>query len=272
MNCDECQKRLDLYVLGDLDPSATDSVTEHLQTGCVACCEQLALIVDSIDCLIESAELMSPPTDTWNRIADSLDSDESPLANLHNADGHAQLRQPSQIDLKQVAFGLLAIACGFALMMLTLRTLIDRPASNAIDQPLANRDGRTHLPSNQFGDPSPTNVQNSLRQVSFREPSQSRHVAGSMFIDFEARQIHVHVHMQKPHHYVVWFITVDDEWIPGGQLDSLDDDNYGKVLNIPTTDRPIVYAAITIESANVKSERDIALVSDKVNDLMGKSL
>lgn len=275
MNCNFCQERLELYILGELDPSVARGISDHLESGCEACDAEMRAFSESLECLIESTETISPRGPTWDLIAAAIESDQSPLM------GSTVLKAPApstDSTFRPILLGLLATACGFVITMLTLRAFIDRtiPTSALVDERVASGvGGSIPEPSDWAVDSASRDQDESSSQlVSFHEPNQSRHIAGAMVVDVHSAQIHVHVQMNEPRDYSLWFITKGNQWIFGGELERLVDDFYGSVLDIPKTDEPIVYAVITIGQADdVNSAgRDVALVSDSVSGLSHWSL
>ncbi|TWU46646.1 anti-sigma factor [Rubripirellula reticaptiva] len=274
MNCDFCQQRLELYVLGELDPSVAQSIAEHLEGGCVACGEEFAGLNESIDCLIEDTELRSPESSTWEKVAAAIESDQPPGGLSHEVANQVGLAMSSRFTAKQIAAGVLAVACGFGLMLLTLRATIDPALDDRAASDLASADPSPPLKSDLAGEAAFKKSLDSTQLVSFREPNQPGRATGSMVVDFDARQLHVHVEMRDTHDYTLWFVTTSGEWISGGRLDHLSNNHYGKVIDIPVTKSPIAHTAIAIESSDATRsfERNVALVSDTISGLKGKSL
>ncbi|MGB7325935.1 MAG: hypothetical protein WBD31_13755 [Rubripirellula sp.] len=270
MNCDFCQQRLELYVLGELDPSVSRSIAEHLDGGCVSCGEELSALNESIDCLIEDADLRSPTNSTWDKVAAAIESDRPPVGGRNEVG----LQTSSGFDARQIAAGFLAIACGFGLMLLTLRSTIDRSSVAKSANDVAATDQSENNRSDLAGEPAFQKSLDSTQLVSFREPNRPEQSAGSMVIDFNTMQLHVHVEMQDPRDYAFWFVTTSGEWISGGRLDHLGSSHYGKIIDVPATDSPIAHTAIAVDSrdATRSLERDVALVSDAISGLKGKSL
>ncbi len=164
--------------------------------------------------------------------------------------------------------GMLAVACGFGLVMLTLKATMNAP----IQSKSANHSAgslQAQLPSQT----APAN-QSPSQLVSFHERNRPENVAGSMVVDLDAGQIHVNVQMREPGQYTFWFVTQTNQWISGGPLDRQGGDHYGKVLDIPASDDPIAYTAITLDSFSpaTSAGRDVALLSDAVSGLSRRSL
>lgn len=275
MNCNFCQESLELYILGELDPSVARGVSDHLESGCAVCNGEMRAINDSLECLIESTEMISPRGATWDQVAAAIASDRSPM----EATASLNERDPSYDGgFRPVVLGLLATACGFLITMFALRATIDRsiPTSVTFDERGTSGSNEPNSGKTDWAvDPASRDQgENFTQLVSFHEPNQSRHVAGGMVVDVDGAQIHVHVKMSDPRGYSLWFITEEDHWIFGGKLERLDGDHYGSILDIPETDEPIVHAVIAVGQSDETDSagRDIALVSDSVGDLSPRSL
>lgn len=275
MNCNFCQERLELFILGELDPSVARGISDHLESGCEVCNGEMRAFNESLECLIESTQMSSPRGATWDQVAAAITSDRSPLeaaASLNGRNSSADGR------LRLIVWGLLATACGFLVTISALRATIDRsiPASVAVDgRGMSGANGSISGQTDwAVESASRDEIENFPQLVSFHKPNQSRHVAGGMVVDVDGAQIHVHVQMSDPRGYTLWFITDENQWIFGGQLERLVGDHYASILDIPETDEPIVYAVITVgQSKDANSAgRDVALVSEAVGDLSHRSL
>ncbi|WP_186774933.1 hypothetical protein [Allorhodopirellula solitaria] len=230
---------------------------------------------ESLECLIESTDMISPHGETWEQLAVAIESDQSPMMGLAPQNDR---RQATGTKLQPIKLGFLATACGFVIAMLTLQATLGRflePSVVHNEQTSSGLSGSIPKRSDWAVESAFEDQDENFPQlVSFHEPNQSRHVAGGMVVDIDGAQIHVHVQMKESRGYTLWFVTKDDRWVVGGPLKRLVGDHYGNVLDIPATEQPIVYAAITIgqvDDAN-STGRDIALVSESVGDLSHRAL
>ncbi len=282
MNCNDCLSQLELYILGELEPSDAESVSRHLDSGCVSCREALQAFDESIDCLIEATPLVSPRSATWDRVAAAIDASQGDGSQGDAGESERHAFQVNRVIVERVyvesAIGLLAIACGFGLMLFTLRATLDGPLSRPNDHDLAARTGvvpGTRSPSTVFRDSSPSESSNEeSKLVSFREPDAPTQVAGSMFVDMNAKQLHVSVKLDGSYGYQFWFVTNDGEWVEGGSLNELTPSIFGNVLDIPVLQSPIAYTVITFvrDDRAAPSRPDIAVVSDGVVDFGRRAL
>ncbi|MDA8745921.1 zf-HC2 domain-containing protein [Rubripirellula amarantea] len=277
MNCETCQRHLAQYVLGDLDPSVAYAVEEHIESGCVSCLSELTSIGNSVECLIEDSALKSPSDATWERLEEAIESDRLP-----ESAGRSQVDRSSSLEetpswLKHGFAAMLAVACGFMIAIVGLNFVSLAPERTAgdfsADHPPTSP---SNVPVGQFSDGAlpKSGDRPASHLVSFREPERLERVAGSMFFDTNAKQIHVHVEIPSGDSFTVWFVTEDQEWIEAGELDRLSSNHFGKVIDVPKTDSPIAYAAIvtTTDDPSLDPESAVALVSDTVGDAIRASL
>jgi hypothetical protein len=111
MNCEEFQEKISLYLDGELDGTASDTMRAHL-TACAGCskvCEDFSVILES--CRVsEAAEIVPPNSQAlWRRINNLIES-EMPAEAPVKETPKSRLSRGWNLTFSQAGAGVLAIA------------------------------------------------------------------------------------------------------------------------------------------------------------------
>ncbi len=221
--------------------------------------------------MMNTPTLTTAADSTWAKIEAAIDADQAPPFAV-SSDALWFSSRPEHWNDRPWIVAVLALACGFALTLLTLRVAVERQAVDPHNRIVTDR--LAPKPRVEIGRLPKTELDSEPQLVSFRKPDQPQQVAGRMVFDLEAMQIHVSIEMLDDRHYAFWFVTQSGKWIPAGMLNRFGKNHYGNIVDVPKTDSPIAYTAISVEASDgvTSPGLDIALVSDAFQPATEKSL